>query len=219
MEYFRENVQTLIDQAVRFNPKADAEVLILKDPGLSLYLPDLKALLPPHKLVALVRDPRDVVASMKNVTIRKRERWNLIKTTEELMNYYARIISYQQRNDEDFLVVRYEDLVTGNSAFLLEEFLELPFASSDIQKFKVATIQEHLDPSDPFFSELYLQPTTLEKVGSYTEILTRKEIQHIEGVYSSILRQWNYDVETTVKTKLSRFLRRWAYLLSRTFCS
>jgi len=204
--YFRENVTRLIDQVVRFNSKTGARTLVLKDPDICFYLMDVKELLPPHKLVILVRDPRDVLASMKKVTARKKQKWDVKAVAEELLNYYYQISNHRQRAEIDCLFVRYEDLVAGESAALYG-FLHLqpapvaPFGDS------VAEMRERMDSSDPFFSELYLQPTTSAKVGSYTTILTRKEIRHIETAYAAIIRQWNYPLAPTFRSVISNLIR------------
>jgi hypothetical protein len=206
LDYFRANVAKLIDQAARFNPKADARTLILKDPNICLYLTDLKDLLPPHKLVVMVRDPRDVLASMKNVVVRKQQKWDLSASIEAMLNYYYQIGNHRQRAEKDCIFVRYEDLVVGQSA-ALQEFLKLQVATAVASCDGIAIARERLDSSDPFFSELYLQPTTAEKVGSYVNTLTRKEIHHIETAFAAIIRQWDYPLAPSISYVISRLIR------------
>lgn len=206
LDYFRANIAKLIDQAARFNPKADARTLVLKDPGICFYLMDLNDVLPPHKLVVLVRDPRDVLASMKNVMAKKQQRWDISSATEELLNYYYQISNHRQRVEKDCIFVRYEDIVVGQSA-VLQDFLKLPFATVAASGDGIATVRERLDSSDPFFSELYLRPTTAAKVGSYAKILTSKEIRHIETACAAIIRQWDYPLTPSVRSIISRLIR------------
>lgn len=206
LDYFRANVAKLIDQAARLNPKADAHTLVLKDPGICFYLMDLKDLLPPHKLVVLVRDPRDVLASMKNVMAKKKQKWDISAATEELLNYYYQIGNHRQRVEKDCIFVRYEDLVVGQSA-VLQDFLKLPLATVAASGDGIATVRERLDSSDPFFSELYLQPTTAAKVGSYAKMLTRKEIHHIGTTCAAIIRQWDYPLAPSVRSIISSLIR------------
>jgi hypothetical protein len=206
LDYFRANVATLIDQAARLNPKANAHTLVLKDPGLCLYLMDLKDLLPPHKLVVLVRDPRDVIASMKNVMAKKRQHWDILAATEDMLNYYYQIDFHRQRGEKDCIFVRYEDIVSGQSV-ALQDFLKLQLATPVYPSNEIAVMRERLDSSDPFFSELYLKPTTTAKIGSYTKVLTRKEIRHVETACAAIIRQWSYPLALSVRTIISNLIR------------
>ena len=206
LNYFRENVTKLINQAARFNPMAGARTLVLKDPSICFYLMDLKELLPPHKLVILVRDPRDVLASLKNVTARKQLKWDIKAAAKELLNYYYQIGNHRQRAEIGCLFVRYEDLVAGECTELYD-FLRLPLASAAPSSASMANVQKRLDPVDPFFSELYLQPTTTAKVGSYMTMLSSKEIRHIETTYADIIRQWDYHLAPTVRSVISNLIR------------
>jgi len=206
LDYFRANVAKLIDQAARLNPKAGARTLVLKDPGICFYLMDMEDLLPPHKLVVLVRDPRDVLASMKNVVAKKQQKWDISSATEELLNYYYQIGNHRQRVGKGCIFVRYEDLVVGKSV-VLQDFLKLPLATVATSDDGIANVRERLDSSDPFFSELYLQPTTAEKVGSFAKMLTRKEIRHIETVCAAIIRQWDYPLTPSVRSIISSLIR------------
>lgn len=208
LDYFQGNVSRLIDQAARFNPRAGARTLVLKDPGICNYLIDLKKLLPIHKLVVLVRDPRDVIASMKNVTAKKQKKWDIMAAAEELLNYYYQIGNHRQRADVDCIFVRYEDLVAGENSELYV-FLHLSPARAAPVDDSMTSVRERLDSADPFFSELYLQPTTSEKVGSYKITLSRKEIRHIETVYAAIIRQWGYPLAPTVRSIISKLIRDW----------
>lgn len=206
LDYFRANVAKLIDQAARFNPKSGARTLILKDPNLCYYLVDLKDLLPPHKLVVLVRDPRDVLASMKNVVAKKQDKWDLLASTEAMLIYYYQIGNHRQRAEKDCIFVRYEDLVAGQSV-ALQDFLQLPLATDVDSCDGIATARGRLDTTDPFFSELYLQPTTAAKVGSYVNTLTRKEIRYIETAFAAIIRQWDYPLAPSISYVISRLIR------------
>lgn len=207
LDYFRANIATLIDQAARINHKADARTLILKDPNLSFYLVDVRDLLPPHKLVVLVRDPRDVLASMKSVMARKQQKWDISAATDAMLNYYYQIGNHRQRADNACIFVRYEDIVAGQSR-ALQEFLNLQLPSTTAASGdEIAVVRERLDSSDPFFSELYLQPTTVEKVGSYAKTLTGKEIRHIETTCAAIIRQWDYPLAPSIRSFISRLIR------------
>ncbi|MFV9644285.1 MAG: sulfotransferase [Desulfobacterales bacterium] len=68
--YYRINITKLVDQVAILNKRTNYSTLVLKDPYLCLYLNDIKDV-PPHKLIILIRDLRDVLASMKIATLKK----------------------------------------------------------------------------------------------------------------------------------------------------
>lgn len=189
--YYRENIERLINQVAILNRKPKADTLILKDPEICLYLDEVKELFPPHKSIILVRDPRDVLASMKNVSVRKETPWDMEDAATKLFVYYYRIGKYLQQVDQDSIFVRYEDIVVGKTT-ILQEFLGQRVFHNQFSSNEIAAVRDQLDASDPFFSELYLQPTTQERVGSYKRILSDDEIKHVENVYSGVLQTWGY---------------------------
>lgn len=191
LSYYRDNVIRLLDLVAKINNRPGAELLVLKDPELSLYLDELRDLFPPFKLIVLVRDPRDVLASMKNVAARKQVPWDVQDAAARLFSYYYRIGNHQQQADRDAIFVRYEDLVAGGLVEV-RAFLQQTVVRSASGESEMKAVGEQLSASDPFFSELYLQPTTQKKVGSYKEILSSEEIAHIEAVYSGVLERWAY---------------------------
>jgi len=168
-----------------------ADVLVLKDPELSLYLDDLDDLLPAHKLVCLVRDPRDVIASMKKVALRKAEVWDARKTSEWVFRYYWGIQNFAQNAGPNAVFVRYEDAVAGGLDGV-RDFLGQDRAPFVATQGDYASVKSSLDRKDPFFSDLYLKPTSQEAVGSYKRLLVSAEIKVIEHMYSSLMAKWGY---------------------------
>ena len=72
IKYYQENIKKMLDIVSIINYKKNATKLILKDPQLVLYLNDLENVFPDHKLIIIIRDPHDVLASLKNVLKRKK---------------------------------------------------------------------------------------------------------------------------------------------------
>lgn len=207
LDYYRANIAKLVDQVAILNQKPDAKTLVLKDPCICLYLEVLKDLLPPHKIIVLVRDPRDVLASMKNVTAKKKQKWNVREAAGELLNYYYQIENHQRRADKDTIFLRYEDIVVGQST-ILQDFLQKNSMGIAFSSDNISAVQKGLDASDPFFSALYLQPTTSERVGSYTKILSGIEIGYVEYVFAGVMQRWDY-LSTSPITSTNRFAKRW----------
>lgn len=190
LAYFRANIARLIDRAAMLNQTGDARILVIKDPCLSLYLEDLGDLLPPHRLIVLVRNPLDVVASMKTVAGRRKERWRPAAVAGGLLQYYLRIGQHASRAGRDCLLLRYEDVVTGDRQALRDFLGDIRLA--DHVATDTTAVAARLDSRDPFFSEHYLRPTTSERIGAYRKTLSLSEIVRIETMYSGIMRDWNY---------------------------
>lgn len=205
-DYFRLNVHRLINRVACLNSKNGASMLILKDPNLCLYLRDLNDLLPPHKVIVLLRDPRDVLASMKNVAKSKNESWNANAAAAQVINYYYQIGNYQPYAGENVRFVRYEEIVSGLTEELVS-FLQLSSIGSGFSEAGTATVRERLDSTDPFFSDLYLQPTTSERVGSFNRILSRKEIRDFESSHAAVIRRWGYSPSSS-KARMAFVLTR-----------
>lgn len=188
--YCRDNIARLIDRAALLNQSGNARTLILKDPCLCLYLEDLCDVLPPHRLIVLMRNPLDVIASMKEVTARKKEKWRIKSVASELLQYYLQINSHAARPDPGCLFLRYEDVVTG-SKHALSGILDR-IGLTDHVAIDTDTVAAKLDASDPFFSEHYLRATTSERIGAYRKTLSLIEIVLIDTMFADIMRDWNY---------------------------
>ncbi len=189
--FYRDSMARMLDLAISINVPQASGMLVLKDPELSLYLDDLGDILPDHKLVALIRDPRDVLASVKKVTQRTQEAWDMEKAATWIFSYYHGIEKHRPNAGSDRLFVRYEDLVAGGLD-KVRAFLNQPTGPDGADLAGYEAVRSNLDPADPFFSALYLEPTSQKMVGSFTQTLTGDEIRHIESVFSGVMDRWGY---------------------------
>ncbi len=191
--FFSETIYRQINIAASINKLSDAKILVLKDPAFSLYLDEISLLFPPHRLVVIVRDPLDVIASMKNVNKKKKTCFNINNVAEEIFIYYFKISRFLDKNNvNNSFFVRYEDLVATGEMNALKSFLPEGMIECASKKNDMSSFQNMLDVSDPFFSELYLRPTTQEKIGSYLDILSEDEINLIQTIFSGVIQQWKY---------------------------
>jgi len=189
VKYYQENIKKLIDIVSIINYQNNATKLILKDPQLVLYLNDLENVFPDHKLIIIIRDPRDVLASLKNVLKRKKETFEIHKQAELHYNYYFKISKNIKKNT---FIIKYEDLVSSDfkrNDFFLSIGMKL---ENKIHNFTYADIQKNIDIKDPFFSQLWFKKTTKDTIGNYTNTLSTKEIDHIEYIFAKVLKDYNY---------------------------
>jgi hypothetical protein len=191
--YYRDNLSRLLDQIKSLNTAASTRSLILKDPELTHYLSAIVDLMPKHDLVLLVRDPRDVVASVKTVRQRQHAVWEIQKSVEWIYSYYHAIALHLERQDKNLHFVRYEDLVSDHH--VLQRLMQkldigrtLPIGGAIMTD----NTQFNLDHTDPFHSDLYLEPTTKSRIGSFATILNKEEIALVEKVFSGVMITWDY---------------------------
>ena len=187
---YRPIMRQMLDLVRSLNDCPDGDVLALKCPEISLYLEDIGDVLPDHRLVCIVRDPRDVIASVKNVSARKKEPWDVNVACTWIYSYYDGIRKHRARGSRTALFVRYEDLV-GGTLDQVRAFLGQA-TEAEAARANGGAVEAWLDPSDPFFSELHLKPTTQQKVGSYKTILTKREVETVEAVFAGVMQDWRY---------------------------
>ncbi|MCU0830683.1 MAG: sulfotransferase [Rhizobiaceae bacterium] len=163
------------------------ERLILKDPGLSVVLPSVRKLFPGSKIISIVREPFDVMASMKEVQARSSKAWDLQAVMETVYLAYFQIAKFADLDDQNSHVVRYEDIVNRDPLVVngLEKFLGFPFSWDRNEAWT-------LDENDPFFVHTYSEPVTPTRVGRFVDILTDEEIKRILDVFAGIRLRWNY---------------------------
>jgi len=119
--------------------------LVLKDPLLTMYFPEVSELLDDALFIIILRDPRDVIASMVRVgdklAAEGESHFFQQRDMKLLSSHYKKFyipaltckaVEFKKR----LLVIKYEDLVshTGKILEILRRFtkLELPWKSTDI---------------------------------------------------------------------------------------
>ena len=190
----------------------EAGHLVLKHPPLTPRFPTLFELLrsineKTHFFI-VIRDPRDVVASLVKVGERLREKGEsegatLPRDMVQLGNYYMTCympaLSYQDNEYQKCLtLIKYEDLVTnptpvietirGKSGLMLEEF----DSTSDWKRSEI-DYNELQEQGNAWQSELWGKKLSAENIGRYREILTNEEILTLEKVCAGPLQSFDYN--------------------------
>lgn len=190
----------------------DPEVLILKQPELIGSFADLALLSPQMLFLAVVRDPRDVVASMKRVRdshARDGVPGPLAgaRTTAALCafygSHYAMLLDSADALGDRLRIVRYEDFVRApkesvteigafcGARYELDEVADFPSADSGSPTFDKAARSK--DPfSRAFWSDLYTAPLSDERIGRFAESLTAAEAAEIEARLGFVGRRFGY---------------------------
>ena len=184
------------------------EHLVLKEPHLTRYFPQLFELLPDSKFIVILRDPRDVIASMIRVGESLKEEGkrhffqnrDIERLCEHYRAFYQPSFAHLKENPEfrkNFISLRYEDLVVNpHECFKsLREFtgLDLP------EEFDKAPQPGALDWNNDFQGRYKAWKTDKlgsildsSSVGKYKQTLKSEEIAQISTFCADIFDAFGY---------------------------
>jgi Sulfotransferase domain len=187
--------------AVRFPELREDQYLVVKEPNGSIGAPLLMEATPGSRMIFLIRDPRDVIASRLEAfgqsgwAHQKRDystAEKLIEHTEQLATDYLRVLSKVQEAYEAHpgkkVLVRYENLRHDTVDVLKEMYDVLEIEVDETQVEAAATkhsweqIPESEKGKDKFFRKA--QP------GSWKDDLSPEQIKLIEDITGPILSKY-----------------------------
>lgn len=203
--YFSAGVLALLAIArERHNPGGP---LVLKNPELTMWFPELSTLLPNARFAMIVRDPRDCIASMKVVAERARKAGSPPPMPEMArgmegfaalyLKYYAPLMNSALFGDRlRFFSLRYEDLVSGADTCVAA--LEL-WSGLDIDAAAIGDSAAG-DDGSVFGSALYGRRISAGSVGNYRNRLSADEIAVIEKVAGDFIEFFGYPLHAEPAT-------------------
>ncbi len=189
------------------------EVLILKHPELTRHFMTMHQLAPAMKFLVIVRDPRDVIASIIRVNARHRETgtWSphgALKNMQEFCEYYSTYYDgvFARRADfgQNLMFVRYEDVVSSpvQTFAHISQFSGARYEGDSMTRFteehaQASNFRKDLRLQDPlsgaFWSELYTKDLSTEGIGKYKQTLGQADVAEIEsrlGGFGKSFRYW-----------------------------
>lgn len=184
--------------------RGDAKVLGDKNPGYSLFVPELREVFPSARFVHVVRDPRDNVYSFSRVpfdaddTATLAYRWN---------HYNAAILEATRRFPSAFLRLRYEDLVRAPESELqrLCRFLDVEFVAEMLVRRPATTA--------PSWHPHRNVPVSDSLAGRWQREMNSEDVRLVDRICSPVARELGYDVECPdVGTRLRARVVRGALL-------
>lgn len=179
-----------------------AKALALKNPELTAHFPRLAEWYPQSKLVVMVRDPRDTIASILDVAGRHGQSGvdsSLTRMGRDMAvlarfykSYYVDALQSPACKDR-VAVVRYEDLVTDPNQVLanLSTVLNIRLDPARILSDKIDQ-RERDAYAAAFWVNLRRAPPSNDSVGSYRTALTPAEIAAIEHNCADFNRGLHY---------------------------
>lgn len=180
--------------------KPDATHILDKRPSYSEYVADIHTLLPNARFIHLLRDGRDVAASMMAAA---RDLWFMTDTMPKAASKWKEKVQQAQRAKEfegQYLEVRYEELLTNGLETLksLFDFCRLPVDESLVKAIFEEHSFEKLQVTRKAASEEYKMPEKFYrkgKSGSWREDLSPAQMQRFDEMAGDLLRELGYAQE------------------------
>ncbi len=199
-------VSAFLENTARIH--GDCEHLILKEPHLTMYWPHLYELIPDAMFLMMIRDPRDVIASMVSVGERQKELGqdylftdrNMLRLCEHFVSFYRPAFEVSDEGFRDRLaVVHYENVVTDPRQALeqITGFTGIPFDSIDPQAApntgvvnqEVIAASQHFQP---WATDVNGKQITSSRIGRHREVLTAEETQLVEEYCTDFFEWFGY---------------------------
>lgn len=190
----------------RFPTLAGEDHLIIKEPNGSIGAPILAGALPESRLIFLVRDPRDVVAS--TLDAHRKGSWgsswgsNVASLVESNPDEFVRQRAYLcaqglEKTKEAYeahkgykVTVRYEDLRHHTLETMERIFstLEVPVDSDQL----VSVVEKHAWENIPEEQKGLDKPRRKAKPGGWKEDLTSEQVKIVEEITAPVLKEFYF---------------------------
>ena len=149
----------------------------------------LQKLFPAAKFIHVVRNPYDNLLSFRNYRLKMGNRFPSLRDLVESLkvNYY-----YLYKNQElidNYLVLKYEDLVTDTAKQMknVSKFLEIPFNDILLSPTANGNIWEGNSSQDKKFTAI-----SKERIGHVDKQITKVEVEIINRLFDFILSDFGY---------------------------
>lgn len=195
-------LKMLEELQMRFFPlkdKSNVNTIIDKQIDYSFHLKHLQRVFKSSKIVVLVRDPRDNVEAC----IRRKMGRSMSVAYQAALwkSHYIEFLNYL--DNEDFLAVKYEDMILKPKETLVMvcDHLSIPFEEKMLEhegvfEQLIGSRAEQLDPQ--FESEIrkfhdgLLSPKDSSKIGKYKKAFSDSEIATIEMITGDVAGRYGY---------------------------
>lgn len=166
--------------------------LVLKAPAIFQHFPLLSQLVPQSKFILTVRNPLDIMASMKNVINKyeKGKEFNTEYINEACQNLNFVYDSMEQKSKllkDKILYLRYEDFIKKQSDKEIEDFLGTKIIEDKIWHSSLLRLETG------WLTEKYNNPRQDTSIGNYTKQLAKEEIELVQKLCPKIFSNFNYD--------------------------
>ena len=182
--YFRIFVENLFSNVSSDKLKYVSE----KSPSNALEFTELRRILPKGKFIVVIRNPKSIIASLRNVNKRstiKLDQGNYLYKDLIMLNKYYESIS-KVVNEPNVHIVYYEDLVKEPESTVTEicKFLDIQFTSEMLNTEKKNVTSELISSQNKTLSAWY-KPEEFDRkiqdteIDNWKSVLTRNEAHYI----------------------------------------
>ncbi|ROT99262.1 sulfotransferase [Marinobacter sp. R17] len=173
------------------------DTVIVKEPHLTMYFPELHELLPESVFILIARDPRDIIASMIEVgeKLRKQGQKHFFQSrdikqlSQHMKSFYAPSLNHTDPAFRQSLVtLKYEELVSDVEAFI-------HFAKANLGLDLVNDIAEKNEARAKYGAwrtRQWYSNANADSVGRYRDVLSDAEIRQVETECSDYIKLLNY---------------------------
>jgi len=199
--------------AARFPEVIGGGYLIIKEPNGSIGSPLLMEALPESRMIFLIRDPRDVVASSMDARSEgswlqgRREAQRRTSKPDRNPNAYARMRAYSyvqqiEKTGQAYrahggrkVMVRYEDLRANTMSTMRRIYsaLEMPVAEAELAR----SVEKNSWENIPEEEKGEGKKRRKAKPGGWREDLTPRQVEIVEDITAPLLNEFYPDKATT----------------------
>jgi hypothetical protein len=189
----------ILDWAEARFPKLKEDILVIKEPNGSVGAPLLMEALPESRMILLIRDPRDAMASALDAyskgswatrTLRREDVSGI--TAEAWLDWYLQNMNNARQAYEAHegrkALVRYEDLRADTLGTMRRMYsaLEIPVEDRELARVVEEHSWENIPEENKGEGKFYRKATP----GSWREDLTPQQIQTVERITASVLNEF-----------------------------
>jgi len=175
-----------------------------KEPDLFEHIYEVKMCMPNAKFIYMVRDGRDVAASMLKGGVHENHIYNAAHRWAKNQRYCLNAISDPNINN-DIFILKYENLITEPESVIrnIMSFLGLDFELSQLEFHRKDEVINHAHSSE--FWKNISKPINSSNKGNYKKQLTARQVAIFESIAWDEMRALDYDLETQIRKEFSIF--------------
>jgi len=172
----------------------------------TLYLPLIKTVLPEALVIHIIRDGRDVAASLQRIGWIRPFPWDRSRSYLPPAIFWNWIVGkgrrYGQALGGDYMEVHYEDLVQRPRQTLagISTFVGQDLDYDRIQQTALGSVH---DPNSSFRGDG--KETEANTIGRWKSLLTADQIRDIEAVQGNLLQATGYNLDTPLERAQTLF--------------